>query len=185
MASIHLIPLILEPPFGFCRENFHLHANACHSELVKTSLLALVFLHADSCFSPCIFHDCIVILTCCNNRFRWGSFFHVCCSEKETGASFSPFFLLDRGIFVQGRLQAFSPKKYHRAFPLSPYFSLELCPWCGYAVVSHHCYFQFHSWVLASTPSLAMPFTAIIHTGPSKVAIGHTPNLLWNGWIRQ
>lgn len=50
--------------------------------------------------------------------------------------------------------------------------------------MSHHCYFQFHSWVLASTPQ---PRYAIywIHTGPSKVAIGHTPNLLWNGWIRQ
>lgn len=46
----------------------------------------------------------------------------------------------------------FLPAKYRRVFLLSPYSSLDLCPSCGYAVVFHHCYFQFHSWALASTP---------------------------------
>ncbi len=77
MASISLIPLIREQSFAFCHKKViqisRPHANACHSELVNTSLLVLVFL-PDSCFSACIFHDCIVILTCRNNSLRWGAF---------------------------------------------------------------------------------------------------------------
>lgn len=91
------------------------------------------------------------------------------------------FFLLDRGIFVHRRLWCvkLSLQKNitglsHRAHTslLSYVLGVDmlLCP----AIVISN--FIAESWL--ARPSLAMPFTAIIHTGPSKVAIGHTPNLL-------